>query len=196
MGTDIEIPPINEHALGPAMLALTDLQRRYVRAIQLIGDGNHTRACAIAGYAGGPNSWKKMGYDNAHHPKIAAAMIEEGITTFQTASAQAAATVLELSVNPGPNPKVAALRLKAALAILDRAGIAAQFNMNINQKVTVESNTVMLTKLEQILATNPEFINAVPRPIQLLLEQKHKQKEVVDVEFSEVDPDAALFGET
>jgi phage terminase small subunit len=193
MGTDLEIGPINPEELGPAMLALTDLQRRYVRAIQAIGDGNHTRAAMIAGYSGGPNSCKVQGHNNSKNPKIAAAMVEEGITTFQSISAEAIACVQDLMKNP--NQSKGQLKLKAALAVLDRAGIAAQFNMNINQNVKVESNIVMLLQLETMLAKNPDFITAVPRPIQLLLEARKSKKEVVDVEFSEVDPDAALFGE-
>ena len=189
------LAPIDEATLGPAMLALTPLQRRYVRAIQLIGDGNHTRACALAGYAGNNDVMRQNGYANSHNPKIGAALVEEGIFIFQTAVNEAVANVIDVNRNPGQ--KEAKMKLKVALAILDRNGLGVTTTQNIRVKdERTENMAQMVNELRLLIDRNPAMLEFVPAPMRKLIAAP--KKEAVDVEFTEVvarDPDADLLGE-
>lgn len=189
--TDLELPEIDESTLGPCMRALTKMQRRYVRAVSLIGNGNHTRAAAIAGYAGDMHVLSSVAHTLAHNPKIAAAIVEEGIITFQSMTATAVAAAGDVMDNP--NQQKAGLKLKAAFGILDRGGLGIQTTHNVKVTKDVGDNTVMLSKLKMALDKGIIRREQVPAQFLKMLE---KPKEAIDVEFSEVvvDPDAALLG--
>lgn len=199
MGQDLQVPEIEEENLGPKMRELTGKQRRFVRAVLLVGGKAHMRAAAIAGYGGSKDSLANTGYNLMKNPKITAALVEEGFYSLQAGVADALATVIEIA-RGDELPKKGALRLKAAGMILDRAGLPMQTVQNINITKKTETEAVLLVQLEAMIKKNPEYVHTVPAPLLKMLEaRKAPKKEVVDAEFTEVadtaiDPDADLLG--
>jgi hypothetical protein len=116
--------------LGPAMAALTDKQRQFVLA--LIQSGcSQSKAAELAGYAGGPDTWKAMGWRLAHDARVQAAIHEEAQKLIRTTAVMAIGVIEGLASNPKVKPEV---RLKAATELLNRSGLHA----HTEHKVTVE----------------------------------------------------------
>ena len=198
MGTDIELPPISEENLGPAMRALTPLQRRYVRAVALVGSRKHLRAARIAGYQGNDNVVSGVGLDLSRNPKVTAALVEEGYYTLQMGVTEALATIIEVARGE-VLPKKAAVRLKACGMILDRAGLPMETRQNITVMHKSDSEAAMLTQLDALTKKNPGLLGQVPVPIQKMLEARKVKQEAIDADYTEVaaetiDPDADLLG--
>lgn len=194
MGTDIAVPDVIEADLGPAMKALTPLQRRFVRAVQMVGYGRHLRAAKLAGYSGNDASLAVAGHNLSRNPKITAALVEEGGYSLQMGVDLAVANIIDVAQNP--EQKKSSVKLKASLAILDRVGLPmkTEHTVNVNKNVS-DTEEKLLTAIRSRLLQNPNM--QIPLPIQRLLEARKIVEEVVDVEAVEVlpDPDADLLGE-
>jgi hypothetical protein len=69
---------IIESDLGPAMLALSEKQRRFVLELQHgpAGYGSEVRAARAAGYAGNDDVLRAAAYKTLHHPKVQEALRE------------------------------------------------------------------------------------------------------------------------
>jgi phage terminase small subunit len=103
------------------MEALTDMQRQFVLA--LIQSGcSQSKAAELAGYRGGPNTWKAVGWKLAHDARVQAAIHEEAQKLIRTTSVMAIKVIEELASNPKVKPEV---RLKAATELLNRSGLHA-----------------------------------------------------------------------
>jgi hypothetical protein len=98
--SDLELPDVNEADLGPAMKALTPMQRRFVRAVQIVGHGRWSRCAALAGYKGNDNVLAVAGCNMARNPKITAALVEEGGYSLQMGADIAVANILDIAQNP------------------------------------------------------------------------------------------------
>jgi phage terminase small subunit len=115
---------------GPAMEALSDMQRQFVFA--LIQSGcSQSKAAELAGYRGGPNTWKAVGWRLAHDSRVQAAIHEEAQKLIRTTSVMAIKVIEDLASDRKVKPEV---RLKAATELLNRSGLHAQ----TEHKVTVE----------------------------------------------------------
>jgi phage terminase small subunit len=116
--------------LGPAMAALTDKQRQFVLALIQTGC-SQSKAAELAGYAGGPDTWKAMGWRLAHDARVQAAIHEEAQKLIRTTAVMAIGVIEGLASNTKVKPEV---RLKAATELLNRSGLHAQ----TEHKVTVD----------------------------------------------------------
>jgi len=195
---DDTLPEVPDDGLGPAMLACTQLQRKFVIASLMIGGQNHSRAAAMAGSkASNPKSLAVSAHGLAHHPRVQAAMLEEASKHLGRMSLVATATVLDVLTNLQTEPKT---RLKAAEMILDRTGLHSKSEHNINVTHDVGDRATMLTMIQAKLKVDPKFIEAVPEPIKRLLDLDTSTREllsapsahIVDGEFTELeehDPD-------
>lgn len=115
LGLVIVDPPLE--ALGPHMLSLTELQRRFVVGIISNKFKDASRVARIAGYTKNDNVSRGIAYDLLRHPKIIKAIHEEAGRRLEGLSALA---VLALEGNLTAKDRKA--RQNAADSILDRVG--------------------------------------------------------------------------
>lgn len=131
-GTDL-ISAVDGEDLGPAMLACTEHQRKFVRALIALGvKGKATAAAKAAGY-GGPrathNSLKQTAFQVTHSPKVQAAIHEECVKLLGAGKVVAITGLLSIASDP-KHPK----HFDALRDVADRAGLAAK----TEHKMTVE----------------------------------------------------------
>jgi phage terminase small subunit len=102
---------------GPCMLALTPLQRKFVRELQLgpIGYGSEVRAVKAAGYSGSDPSLRVIAHHLLHNPKIQDALREVGGKMIRAASFQSIRNVEAIA-----NDLLHKDCLRANLALVDR----------------------------------------------------------------------------
>lgn len=129
----IEEPDDTE--LGPAMQALTDLQRKFVRAvIRLRQNGIKyvSAAARAAGYSDHKGACKVRGHNLIHDARIQAALLEESRKQVNaTASVVATPVVIEIALNANNSARD---RLHACEMLFNRGGMPAM----TEHKVTVE----------------------------------------------------------
>lgn len=165
--------------LGPAMEALPPRQRQFVFALIQTGC-TQSKAAELAGYAGGPNTWKAMGWRLAHDSRVQAAIHEEAQKLIRSTSVMAINVITEIASNPKVEAKD---RLKAAVELLNRSGLHA----HTEHKLTVEhhrSETEEVQRIRQFA----EQLGLDPR--QLL----GNAGVVVDAEFQIVKPAMSSAG--
>lgn len=161
----IEDVPVEN--LGPAMLALNAMQRRFVVAcIRGGGKVSTARAARAAGYA--PTGSRVRAFEQMHNPKVIAALKEEADRRLDWTAVK---SILQLErLVEDKNPKV---RMKAIDSVLDRRGYARASS----QMVQIEDKRAPRLNYEQLLSAVAQKLQqhnlaALPAPI--------------DVEFEEV----------
>lgn len=158
--------------LGPCMDALNDRQRQFVLALIQTGC-SQSKAAELAGYRGGPDTWKAVGWRLAHDSRVQAAIHEEAQKLIRTTSVMAIKVVEGLAQDRNVDPKV---RLKAATELLNRSGLHAQSE----HKVTVERHLSdkeiksQIVSFARELGLDPRTVLGVAFP--------------VDAEFEVVEP--------
>lgn len=160
--------------LGPAMSALSPRMQQFVLALIQTGC-SQAKAAELAGYQGGPKTWKAMGWRLAHDSRVQAAIHEEAAKLIRSSSVMAIGVIQDIAKDPTVDAKD---RLKAALAILDRSGLHA----HSEHKVTVEHHP----NQEEMLLRIKEMAGRLGLdPVKLL----GKYGIVTDAEFSVVGAD-------
>lgn len=171
----------DEVELGPAMEALTDKQRKFVRAVRHLGAEhgkiNYTQAARLAGYKdAGTSAIKVNASQLARHPKIQAAMREEALTDVGLGAYLATKFVVEIAADKKAKN---ADRLRAIEMLYVRAGMPAQ----TEHRLTVEHvNPKKMIDLVIGLARDLDI-----DPQKLL----GGNRDTVDAEFKEVNGHAA-----
>lgn len=120
----------SEMHLGPAMRALSPMMRQFVLALIQTGCSN-AKAAELAGYQGGPNTWKAMGWKLAHDARVQAALHEEALKLIRSTAVMAIGVITGIAQDPQVDPKA---RLKAATELLNRSGL----HPTTEHKLTVE----------------------------------------------------------
>jgi hypothetical protein len=116
--TDSPAPAlIGGSALGPAMQALTDRQRKFVLALYELpaGRGALTRAAQRAGYGGKPNSMRQIAHALWNNEKVRRAFQEVGYRYIGTTAVAAIQAARDLIFQPD-HPD----HLKACRMFIDR----------------------------------------------------------------------------
>jgi hypothetical protein len=123
MSTEIATttPTYDEGHLGPAMEALPPRMRQYVFAVIQTGC-SQAKAAELAGYAGGPATWKSKGWLLAHDSRVQAAMHEEAQKLIRSTAVMAINVIAEIASDRKGDAKD---RLKAAVELLNRSGLHA-----------------------------------------------------------------------
>lgn len=173
----IQVPAYEQQ--GPAMRALTEIQRRFVCALAVYG-GNQREAARWAGYSASNENTLHAGASRAANlPAIRMAVDEESRRRLDQASIIAVSTLVELAAaNSCADAKT---RLKASEMILDRTG----FHGKTEHLVVHEdkrTSAELIKFIQERGAANNIDVNkwlGLPAPA------------VMDAEFSEVDPDLA-----
>jgi phage terminase small subunit len=163
---------IEEPEYGPAMMALTDLQRRFVLAMLEIPGCSHARAAREAGYSDASEAAKVRGHYCAHNPAVQAALREEAGKRLNGLSVIAANVMMDIMLDEDGDPKT---KLKAASAVLDRTGFAAVQKIDVTRKD--ESATAVLDQIQRLS-------QKLGIPVRQLLTKPAAA--VVDGEFTEV----------
>ncbi len=127
---------------GPAMEALSPMMQQFVLALIQTGC-SHAKAAELAGYQGGPNTWKAMGWKLAHDARVQAAVHEEAQKLIRSTSIMAIGVITDIARDPKVDPKA---RLKAATELLNRSGLHA----TSEHKVTVERTLTDAGMIERI----------------------------------------------
>lgn len=120
----------SEMHLGPAMRALSPMMRQFVLALIQTGCSN-AKAAELAGYQGGPDTWKSMGWKLAHDARVQAALHEEAQKLIRSTAVMAIRVITDIAKDPEVDPKA---RLKAATELLNRSGL----HPTTEHKLTVE----------------------------------------------------------
>lgn len=115
---------------GPALEALPPMQQQFVLALVTLGC-TQSKAAELAGYQGGPNTFKSKGWSLAHDPRVQAAILEQSQKLIRAHAPMALNVVVDLAKSVNIDPRV---RLKAALELLNRSGLHA----HTEHRVTVE----------------------------------------------------------
>src|SRR5262249_34343613 len=91
----------DEGTLGPAMLALTEKQRRFVLELRAgpKGYGSQNRAARAAGYIGDADTLKVTASRVTHSPAVQAALKEIGASIITAAAFQAIGTIEHIAAN-------------------------------------------------------------------------------------------------
>lgn len=126
----------DEADYGPAMLACSERQRRYVEIMVAHPEAAQAAAARRAGY-GLPdtnhNTMKQIGFKVAHNPKVIEAIREVASQRLNTSTLLAASVLAKIAASPTAQDKD---KIKAALGLLDRTGFGAQQNINVTKTVT------------------------------------------------------------
>jgi hypothetical protein len=139
----VVVPP--EEDLGPCMLALNPYQRRFVLELRNgpVGYGSEVRAARAAGY-GTPTSSdvsvRNLANQVLHNAKVQAALKEVGHRIIRAASFQSIQNTISIA-----NDLEHRDCLKANLALLDRAGFAAETFHHVTVEKTAPDMVVIAT---------------------------------------------------
>lgn len=164
--------------LGPCMEALSDRQRQFVLALIQTGC-SQSKAAELAGYRGGPHTWKATGWRLAHDSRVQAAIHEEAQKLIRGTSVMAVRVIEGLAADKNVDPKV---RLKAATELLNRSGLHAQSE----HKVTVERHLTdgeirgQLLELARQLDLDPRKVLGAAFPVDAVFEVVEPVREALE----------------
>lgn len=182
-------PPVSD--LGPAMVACTPLQRRFVIALCIMGTDDHTKAAAFAGSTANAetSSLQVVASNLWRNENVQRALHEEVSKRLHAGKALAVHVLTHLAAN-GTKEEV---RLKAAIAIANRTGLHEMTEHKVTTVDASKTDEAMIARIKQLVAKNPDNLKMVPP--QLLPFIVDKKDDVIDATFTEVpDPDADLLG--
>lgn len=181
MSNELTIPGEDLSSYGPAMQGLSPLMRRFVIAYCEHPNYDHSQLAQEAGYsAASKGSLKVTGHRLMHDERVIAAINEEASKRLRGSGLLGISVMMQIAANPAHKDQ-----LKAATALADRTG----FHALSEHKVTVDDKRPQ-TKAEMIRA-----IVALGREQGLSDEEIKKWTggEIVDAEFSEIDPVDAVI---
>jgi len=196
VGTALQIVE-DESAYGPAMRALSPKFRAFVHAKVQQGLSNR-RAAQVAGYsATNDNVLDQSAYRLSHDPRIIAAIHEETKKLMHSEGANSIRVVVSIRDDLTADAPV---RLKAALALMDRSG----FNAVSEQRVSVEHTMSDAEMDRRILMLCSELGIGDAEARKMLIDPKAKPNplleaetipEATDAEFEPVRPDDEILDE-
>jgi hypothetical protein len=144
----------SEDDLGPAMLALSAMQRKFV--VAMVEQGGSAYRCALAaGYSDGPgirqNAWAL-----SHNTRVQEAIREFGLKMMGVGALTALKFCLETVDNPAVEPQH---RLKAATILMDRGGMPAISEQKISvvhKDETSQELIKQITAMSKTLGVDPK----------------------------------------
>ena len=175
----IPMPP--QASFGPAMMALpTDAQRAFVIGLVIYGL-SQIEAGRQAGFsARSPHALDVQSSRLAHDDRIQAAILEEGQRLMRTQGPKSIHTLVAIRDSKTASDKD---RMAAAKDLLDRSG----FHAISEQKVSVE-HSLSDAEVDRRLAAIFAARGLDPAEGAKLLSDPAKGKDIIDAEYSEVEP--------
>jgi len=159
----------DESELGPAMLKLTERQRRFVMELKCgpVGYGSEVRAAKAAGYGtptSSDNYLRFAAHDVLHNPKVQDALREVGGKLIRAAAFQSIRNTEAIANDLNHRDC-----LRANLALLDRGFPTETFHHITVQKTTPEMLVVasekVLARIAELAARAAKQIEGVAEPI-------------------------------
>jgi hypothetical protein len=174
MGSHALIPQDDLENLGPAMQALTQLQRNFVTVYLEHSNWSAASIAREAGYADTGDACKVRAHTLVHDERVIAAINEQASKLLRRGGSIGVQGLMALALNPNHKD-----HLKACIAIMDRTG----FHAMSEHKVTVDDKRPQ-SKKEMI-----DRVKLLAEELGLGQEaiKKMTGEDVVDVEFKEVD---------
>lgn len=171
--------------LGPAMKALSPMQRAFVYATVECG-GNATNAAEAAGYCANTapedrrTNLTSIGSQLMRNPRVAAALVEEAQKRLLTGSFLAVEKLLQL-VTEGNSQSI---QLRAAQALMDRTGMGpkSEHKVIVEHTRTDKEIVARITEISQRLGIDPQKLLGTRAPAQ----------EPIDAEFEELGDTTGL----
>lgn len=167
-----EIPLPAESSLGPAMLELTDSQRRFVIAYVQAGDNNASAAARKAGYGGTDASVFGAASRLTRNPLVMAAIEEEIGKAFRSAAVIGLKVLQDIALTYGHRDQ-----FRAADRLLERAG----HMVTTKHEVTVKDERTPKQVLEDLRAM-------AARAGLKLTDLLGKSQDVIDAAFVDITP--------
>jgi phage terminase small subunit len=165
--------------LGPAMLALTEMQQRFVYALVEYG-GDATKAAAHAGYSkGNGNHQSVAAHRNMHDPRVLLAIREEADKRIRGGALLGASVLIELTKYADKD----SVRLKAAVELLNRTGLSF-----VQKHEVVHKDERSDRELEAYITLIARKHGL--RPVELL--GYDPEKEAIDADFEDVTGEEGL----
>lgn len=156
---------------GPAMAGLTDLQRRYVLAMQFEPMGNATQWARMAGYEdNGKTGIRVTAHRLAHDPAITAAIQECAQATLHHVGPMLGVAVMLKIARDSKHPK----QLLAAIALANRSGFheTTEHVMHVQHSgMTGEAMIARITELAGELGMDAARLlgrNAAGKPMKVI----------------------------
>jgi hypothetical protein len=143
------VKPPEDHldGYGPAMRALTPLQRQFVR--QYVADPSRgTAAARRAGYSDHLGADRVTAHHLLRHDKVRRAITEEVANGFQAYTPIGLRVLLEVAENPD-HPR----RLDAAEKLLNRGGFHAMSEQRIKVEHSDMTGEAMIERIKQLAVT-------------------------------------------
>jgi antitoxin component of RelBE/YafQ-DinJ toxin-antitoxin module len=214
MSKEISISDPAEDGLGPAMLACTALERRYVVALCELGGQDHTRALEMAGSgASNKQTMRVMAHVMFHRQRVQDALKEEAVKRLNGYGLMAASNLVEMARSARDEK----IKLKANLELLNRTGMSMVQKMEVRHVDVSKSDEELVRRMSELVRRNPDYLDMVPEPLRpavmasLPPPTKQSAPSIIDVtvdhgeeatsldpEIAEpewVDPDADILGD-
>lgn len=160
------------HALGSAMLALTERQRKFVLYLLETGSDNASAAARAAGYGGNDSSIRVTGWRIAHNPKVQAAIREEGLRRMGASVLAVTSHLVDIATGRETRATVGE-RLKAMSMVLNRVGLHEMSEHKVSVEHTVDDASMIkrITHLATKLGIDPQKLLGQVTPIEIPAEE-------------------------
>lgn len=143
----MELDPLaDEECLGPAMRALDERRRRFVRAAIMYPTAKDWQIARAAGYKDGSNgSLRVAAHRCFHDEKVLAAISEEAARKLRASAFLGAAVLANIARDP-KHPD----QLKAATALLNRIGFHEKTEQVVNVNHRDMTGEAMVARIEAL----------------------------------------------
>lgn len=139
---------VDEQPWGPAMAALTDLQRKYVLAMAVNPFATPTEWAMSAGYSQHSAGSRKAGHDCKRNPKIEAAVFEVAQSLLYTEGPMLAAAGLLLIARDQKHPK----HMRALETLANRVGLHETSEHTVKVEHVDRTGVAMLDRIKALSA--------------------------------------------
>ncbi len=155
---------------APAFAELTNRQKAFVMALLRNGSrkGNRQRCAKEAGYQGDSRTLRVTAHKLFHNPAIRKALHELAATHLVSFQLMAIDGIAQLA----ENAKDETVKLKACLALADRAGPPpVEWKRQEDSKLTREQRLAQMTAM---CTKNPKLLTGLDPPIRALIQERAK----------------------
>ncbi len=154
-----------------SLRGLTEKQQRFVWAMATKPGISQQRAAEIAGYDGGPNTWKVKACVMMQDERIVRAIRDVASKRLQGSALGAA----EFLTSLWSNPEVAmSLRVRAAESVLDRVGLGGEQNINVKHEHTDMTGAAMVERIRALAVKHgldpQQFLGVAQKPQMKVIE--------------------------
>jgi phage terminase small subunit len=157
--------PSEEASLGPRMRALSDRQRRFVRAAMEFPTGKGWQIAKAAGYSAKSHGYLRLAAHRLFHDEaIIAAMHEEAGKRLRSSAVLGASVLAKIARTDGHRDQ-----LKAAEALLNRVGLHERTEHFVNVNHSDTTSRAMFERIKELagaLGVDPAALLGPNAPVE------------------------------